>query len=238
VTHPRVLSTIAAVLLLGGCAAQRTPAQTSPTRTAQASASPKQPQARVGYTQADVEFMQGMIGHHAQAIVMAKMCPSHDASAQLRVFCDKVIRSQRDEIDLMQTWLRDHGEAVPDPDDPHSMHMMHMAMGDHAKMDSTMKMDGTMAMSDHEMLMPGMLTQAQLAELDRARGTEFDRLFLTDMIRHHEGALTMVEKLFNTPGAGQTPEIFGYATGVDADQRAEIDRMQRMLTTITGRTPQ
>jgi uncharacterized protein (DUF305 family) len=129
--------------------------------------------------------MQGMIGHHAQAIVMAKMCPSHDASAQLRVFCDKVIRSQRDEIDLMQTWLRDHGEAVPDPDDPHSMHMMHMAMGDHAKMDSTMKMDGTMAMSDHEMLMPGMLTQAQLAELDRARGTEFDRLFLTDMIRHH-----------------------------------------------------
>ena len=123
-THPRVLSIITAALLLGGCAAQRTPAQTTPMRTA---ASPKQPQARVGYTQADVEFMQGMIGHHAQAIVMAKWCPSHGASAQLRVFCDKVIRSQRDEIDLMQTWLRDHGEAVPDPDDPHSMHMMSMS---------------------------------------------------------------------------------------------------------------
>jgi uncharacterized protein (DUF305 family) len=134
----------------------------------------------------------------------------------------------------MQTWLRDRGEMVPDPDDPHSMHMMHMSMGDHAKMDSTMHMD----MSGHDMLMPGMLTPEQLAQLDRARGTEFDRLFLTDMIRHHEGALTMVKKLFDTPGAGQTPEIFGYATSVDNDQRAEIDRMQRMLTTITGRTPQ
>jgi uncharacterized protein (DUF305 family) len=234
VTHPRVLTTIAAALLLGGCAAQRTPAQTTPTPTVQASSASRP--ARVGYTQADVEFMQGMIGHHAQAIVMAKWCPSHGASAQLRIFCDKIIRSQQDEIDLMQTWLRDHGEAVPDPADPHSMHMMQMSMGDHAKMDSTMHMD--MDMSGHEMLMPGMLTAAQLAQLDSARGTDFDRLFLTDMIRHHEGALTMVQKLFDTPGAGQTPEIFGYATGVDADQRAEIDRMQRMLTTITGRTPQ
>jgi uncharacterized protein (DUF305 family) len=227
VTHPRVFSTFAAALLLGGCAAPRTPAQTAPTRTAQAPAATTKPQARVGYTEADVEFMQGMIGHHAQAIVMAKMCPSHGASAQLRIFCDKVIRSQRDEIDLMQTWLRDRGEMVPDPDDPHSMHMMHMAM------DSTMKMD-----MSHEMLMPGMLTAAQLAQLDSARGTEFDRLFLTDMNRHHEGALVMVQKLFDTPGAGQTPEIFGYATGVDADQRAEIERMQRMLTTITGRSQQ
>ncbi len=240
-THPRVLSTIAAALVLGGCAAQRTPAQTAPTRAAQTAAA-AQPPARVGYTQADVDFMQGMIGHHAQAITMGKMCPSHTTNAQLRVFCDKIIRSQSDEIDLMQTWLRDRGEAVPDPDDPHSMHMMHMSMGDHAKMDSTMgtmKMDSTMDMSGHhDMLMPGMLTPEQLAQLDSARGTDFDRLFLTDMIHHHEGALTMVAKLFDTPGAGQTPEIFGYATSVDADQRAEIDRMQRMLTTITGRTPQ
>ena len=120
-THSRVFSTFAAAVLLGGCAARPTPAQTAPARSAQAPASSTKPQVRVGYTQADVEFMQGMIGHHAQAIVMGKMCPSHGASAQLRVFCDKVIRSQRDEIDLMQTWLRDHGEAVPDPDDPHSM---------------------------------------------------------------------------------------------------------------------
>ena len=238
-THPRVMSVFAAGLLLSGCATHSTPAQTTPTHTAQAPASSSHP-ARVGYTAADVEFMQGMIGHHAQAIVMGKMCPSHGASAQLRVFCDKVIRSQRDEIDLMQTWLRDRGEMVPDPDDPHSMHMMHMSMGEHAKMDSTMKMDSTihMDMSDHDMLMPGMLTAAQLAQLDSARGVEFDKLFLTYMIRHHEGALTMVQKLFDTPGAGQTPEIFGYATGVDADQRAEIERMQRMLTTITGRSQQ
>jgi uncharacterized protein (DUF305 family) len=228
VTHPRVLSAFTAALLLSGCAATRTPAQTAPAATARAQAGP-------GYTRADVEFMQGMIRHHAQAITMGKMCPTHTTNAQLRVFCDKIIRSQRDEIDLMQTWLRDRGEAVPDPNDPHSMHMMHgMAMDSTMKMDSTMHMD----MGSQEMLMPGMLTAAQLAQLDSARGTDFDRLFLTDMIGHHEGALTMVAKLFDTPGAGQTPEIFGYATGVDADQRAEIERMQRMLATINGRSPQ
>jgi uncharacterized protein (DUF305 family) len=94
-----------------------------------------------------------------------------------------------------------------------------------------------MDMGDHTMLMPGMLTAEQLAQLGQARDATFDRLFLTFMIQHHEGALTMVARLFDSPGAGQTPEIFGYATGVDADQRAEIERMQGMLTTITGRTP-
>jgi uncharacterized protein (DUF305 family) len=168
------------------------------------------------YTAADVRFMQGMIGHHAQAVVMATMAPTHGASAQVALFCRKILRSQADEIELMQGWLRDRGERVPDPKDPH------------AGMD--------MSMPGHEMLMPGMLTPEQLAELDRSRGAEFDRLFLTDMIQHHEGALTMVATLFDSPGAGQTPEIFGFATGVDADQRAEIARMQAMLTTITGST--
>jgi uncharacterized protein (DUF305 family) len=168
------------------------------------------------YTAADVRFMQGMIGHHAQAVVMANMAPTHGASTQVALFCRKILRSQADEIELMQGWLRDRGERVPDPKDPH------------AGMD--------MSMPGHEMLMPGMLTAEQLAELDRARGAEFDRLFLTDMIQHHQGALTMVAALFDSPGAGQTPEIFGFATGVDADQRAEIARMQAMLTTITGST--
>ena len=168
------------------------------------------------YTAADVQFMQGMIGHHAQAVVMANMAPTHGASAQVALFCRKILRSQADEIELMQGWLRDRGERVPDPKDPH------------AGMD--------MSMPGHEMLMPGMLTAEQLAELDRAQGTEFDRLFLTDMIQHHQGALTMVATLFDSPGAGQTPEIFGFATGVDADQRAEIVRMQAMLATITGST--
>lgn len=166
------------------------------------------------YTAADVRFMQGMIGHHAQAVVMATMAPTHGASAQVALLCRKILRSQADEIELMQGWLRDRAEPVPDPTDPH------------AGMDPSMP--------GHQMLMPGMLTAQQLAALDRARGAEFDRLFLIDMIQHHQGALTMVATLFDSPGAGQTPEIFGFATGVDADQRAEIARMQAMLATITG----
>ena len=169
-----------------------------------------------GHTVADVQFMHGMIAHHAQALVMAAMAPTHGASAQVSLFCRKILLSQRDEIELMQNWLKDRGETVPDPSDPHAA--MDMSMGGHA------------------MLMPGMLTAEQLAQLDQARDTTFDRRFLVFMIQHHEGALTMVATLFDSPGAGQTPEIFGYATGVDADQRAEIARMQGMLTTITRRT--
>jgi uncharacterized protein (DUF305 family) len=188
-------------------------------------ASAQAPQAKArsgpGYTAADVQFMQGMIAHHSQAIVMAAMAPTHGASAQVSVFCKKVLLSQRDEIELMQNWLRERGETVPDSNDAHAHAAMHMDMD----------------MGDHTMLMPGMLTAEQLAQLGQARDATFDRLFLTFMIQHHEGALTMVAKLFDSPGAGQTPEIFGYATGVDADQRAEIERMQGMLTTITGRTP-
>ena len=168
-----------------------------------------------GYTAADVEFMQGMIHHHAQAIVMASMAPSHGASAQVALFCKKVIVSQRDEIDLMRTWLKDRSQAIPDPDD-HHMDMPGMDMGSMSTM------------------MPGMLTPEQMKTLDAARGAAFDRLFLTGMIQHHQGALTMVAKLFDSPGSGQGSEIFGYATGVDTDQRAEIDRMQQLLKTIPG----
>jgi uncharacterized protein (DUF305 family) len=204
----RVRTTIVAAVLAVGAAAGA-PAVRAQTATVAARGEPR-------YTAADVRFMQGMIGHHAQAVVMAEMAPSHGASSQVALFCRKILRSQADEIELMQGWLRDRGERAPDPKDPH------------AGMD--------MSMPGHVMLMPGMLTADQLAELDRARGAAFDRLFLTYMIQHHEGALTMVAALFDSPGAGQTPEIFGFATGVDADQRAEIARMQAMLTTITGST--
>ena len=173
------------------------------------------------YTSADVQFMQGMIGHHAQAVVMAAMAPTHGASTKVALFCRKVDISQRDEIVLMQTWLRDRGQAVPDP----------LAASGHDAM-------AGMDMGDHAMLMPGMLTPEQLNQLDQARDTTFDRLFLTFMIQHHQGALTMVATLFDSPGAGQTPEIFGYATGVDADQRAEIERMEGMLSPLQRRTPQ
>jgi uncharacterized protein (DUF305 family) len=220
VTSQRTRTTIAfAILAL---------ASVAPVARAQATAATTV--ARRDYTQADVQFMQGMIGHHAQAIVMAAMAPTHGASAQIALFARKISASQRDEIEQMQTWLADRGEKVPDPNDPHAM--MHMdAQHADMKVMKDMKHDAHMDM-DHEMLMPGMLTADQLAALDRARGVEFDRLFLTLMIQHHEGALTMVQTLFDTPRAGQGAEIFGYATGVDADQRAEIERMERMLASL------
>ena len=172
------------------------------------------------YTAGDVQFMQGMIAHHAQAIVMAAMAPTHGASSHVTLFCKKILISQRDEIELMQSWLKERGEKAPGPSDaPDAMH-------------------AGMHMDEHSMRMPGMLTAEQLEELDQARDANFDRLFLTYMIQHHRGALTMVATLFDTPASGQSAEIFGYATGVDADQRAEIERMQGMLTTIQGRTPQ
>ena len=192
------------VLALTAIAAPDVVAQTTQSRTASGPA----------HTSADVTFMRGMIGHHAQAIVMAAMAPTHGASDQVSLFCRKILRSQSDEIELMQSWLRERGERLPDPAETHAGMEMDMSTGDHA------------------MLMPGMLSAAQLTQLDHARDREFDRLFLTFMMHHHEGALVMVATLFDSPGAGQTPEIFGYATGVDADQRAEIGRMQGMLATL------
>ncbi|MCX5764906.1 MAG: DUF305 domain-containing protein [Gemmatimonadetes bacterium] len=181
------------------------------------------------YTTADVVFMQGMIGHHAQAVVMGKMAVSHGASANVALFCKKVIISQRDEIGLMQTWLTDRGEKAPDPEAMASHEMAGHEMAGH-------DMAG-MTMDDHAM-MPGMLTPAKLAQLDKARGKTWDRLFLQFMIQHHEGALVMVKTLFDAPGGGQGPEIFGYATGVDADQRGEMERMQKMLMAMQRKTTQ
>lgn len=181
------------------------------------------------YTTADVVFMQGMIGHHAQAVVMGKMAVSHGASANVALFCKKVIISQRDEIGLMQTWLTDRGEKAPDPEAMASHEMAGHEMAGHDI--------AGMTTDDHAM-MPGMLTPAKLAQLDKARGTAWDRLFLTFMIQHHEGALVMVKTLFDAPGGGQGPEIFGYATGVDADQRGEMERMQKMLMAMQRKTTQ
>ena len=164
------------------------------------------------FTRADVEFMAGMIPHHAQAVRMAQMSASHGARADVRLFSEKVIVAQRDEIRLVQSWLRERGQTVPD-----SMATRHM-----------MKM-GEMV---HEMLMPGMLSDEEMAALDQARGTAFDRLFLTSMIRHHQGAIQMVEELFRSDGAAQDQTVFRFASDVQADQAAEIDRMQLMLETV------
>jgi len=161
------------------------------------------------YTDADVEFMSGMIPHHAQAVVMAGWAASHGARKDVAILCERIVVGQRDEIALMQTWLRDRGEAVPDA----------------ASTRHKMKMNGV----EHEMLMPGMLSDEEMAELDRARGPEFDRLFLIGMIKHHQGAIGMVETLLKSYGAAQDETVFKFANDVQADQSIEIDRMEKML---------
>ena len=164
---------------------------------------------RYPYSDADVEFMSGMIPHHAQAVIMAGWAPSHGARKDVAILCERIVVGQRDEILLMQTWLRDRGLPVPD------------ATATRHKM----KMNGM----EHEMLMPGMMSDEQMAALDKARGSEFDRLFLEGMIRHHQGAVDMVEVLFKSYGAAQDETIYKFASDVYADQSIEIDRMHEML---------
>jgi uncharacterized protein (DUF305 family) len=164
---------------------------------------------RLPYTDADVEFMSGMIPHHAQAVIMAGWAPSHGAREDVSILCERIVVAQRDEIFTMQTWLGDRGQPVPD------------ATSTRHKM----KMNGV----EHEMLMAGMLTDEEMAELDRSRGPEFDRLFLNGMIRHHQGAIDMVDVLFKAYGAAQDELVFKFASDVYADQSIEIDRMTKML---------
>ncbi len=171
---------------------------------------------RTRYTQADVHFLSGMIGHHAQAVLMAGWAPSHDAAPAVRALCERIVVAQRDEIAFMQRWLAARHETVP-PADPRG----HVLPG-----------------MEHPMLMPGMLTPEQMAQLDAARGPEFDRLFLQFMIQHHQGAITMVEELFHARGAAQDEDVFKFAADVNADQTTEIDRMSLMLASLKpGRGP-
>ena len=160
---------------------------------------------KVQHTDADVKFMQGMIGHHTQAVEMVELLKTRSSSEDMKKLGLRIELSQEDEIKMMQHWLQARGQEVPGP------HAMHMA-GAH--------------------LMPGMLTPEEMTQLAAAKGTEFDRLFLEGMIKHHGGALTMVQELFATPGAGQEVEIFSFASDVDSDQRMEIDRMGAMLNAI------
>jgi uncharacterized protein (DUF305 family) len=160
----------------------------------------------------DVEFMQGMIMHHAQAVEMTALIESHTKNNDLRLLGARISKSQSDEIKFMKRWLEARGEPVSPP-------MPGMPSMDMPGMD----------MSSHHMLMPGMLTPKQMDALGKAKGAEFDHLFLTGMIQHHNGALIMVKDLFDTAGAGQDAELFNFATDVDSGQRAEIRIMQNML---------
>jgi uncharacterized protein (DUF305 family) len=165
---------------------------------------------------ADMQFMQGMIMHHAQAVEMTALIESHTTNKDLTLLGARISRSQSDEIKFMTRWLETRGQ-------PTSMTMPGMPGMDMPGMD----MPG-MDMSTHSMLMPGMLTKEQMDALKKAKGKEFDHLFLTGMIQHHNGALIMVKDLFDTAGAGQDAELFNFATDVDSGQRAEIRIMQSM----------
>jgi uncharacterized protein (DUF305 family) len=183
-------------------------------RNASAQTSPKDAgsgMSRPNYTPADVRFMQGMIAHHAQALTMTALLRDRTTRADMRLLAQRIDVSQQDEIGLMRRWLEKRGEPVPD-----------------------MPMAG---MSMSNIMMPGMLTPEQLAELAKARGPEFDSMFLLDMIQHHEGALVMVRDLLATNGAAQEPEIFQFSSDIDADQRAEIKRMRALLAASPGAKP-
>ena len=159
-------------------------------------------QSKVQFTAADVKFMQGMIGHHQQAVDMTALLYTRTSSNDMKMLAKRIDISQQDEIKMMRRWLEVRGQEIPSE---HAMHM-HGAT-----------------------LMPGMLTEEEMARLAQAKGPDFDILFLEGMIKHHGGALTMVHELFATPGAGQDSEMFGFASDVEADQQAEIDRMSAML---------
>ncbi len=160
---------------------------------------------KVGATAADVKFMQGMIGHHAQAVEMVGLLMTNSNSSDMKKLGLRIQVSQDDEMNMMRTWLKDRGQAIPGP------HAHHEPGG----------------------FMPGMLTTEEMATLGEAKGVAFDRLFLQGMIKHHGGAITMVEELFKSPGAAQEGGIFAFASDVVADQQMEMDRMGAMLKEIT-----
>jgi uncharacterized protein (DUF305 family) len=164
------------------------------------------------YSDADIEFMTGMIPHHAQGVIMAGWAPTHGARADIAILCERILVGQADEIESMQAWLRDRGQPVPDGKSTRMRHKM----GD----------------IEHDMLMPGMLTDEEMEELDKARGTEFDRLFLAGMIKHHQGAIDMVNELFKRYGAAQDDTLFKFASDVFADQEIEIAVMREMLESV------
>ena len=206
----RTVPVFLACLVLAACSSTHGTAQSTP-----APAGP----AGLPVTEGDIAFMSGMIHHHAQAVLIAGWAPSHGASEPIRLLTERIVVGQNDEIALMSRWLQAHNQPVPESDTAHA----HAMSG----------MDPSMPGMDHSMMtMPGMLSPQQLAQLDSARGPEFDRLFLAFMLQHHKGALTMVDKLFGTEGAGQEETTFRLASDIYADQSTEIDRMQKMLDAL------
>ncbi|CAN5805989.1 DUF305 domain-containing protein [soil metagenome] len=167
------------------------------------------------YVAADVHFMSMMVGHHAQAIEMSRLAPTRAASNSVRILAERIINTQQDEIATLQQWLRDRGQPVPETH----------AMGAHAG-------HGAGHGAGHQMPMHGMLSKAQMKQLEQAKGAEFDRLFLTYMIQHHRGGVVMVTELFGSTGAAQNETVFKMASDINVDQTTEIARMQKMLADL------
>lgn len=163
------------------------------------------------FTQADVDFMVGMIGHHAQALAMAALVPERSGSNAIRTLARRIDNAQRDEIQLMEQWLRMRHQAVPH-----------------------WRSQGSTMASHHHGGMPGMLTPQQMNELESASDSRFDGLFLRLMIQHHEGAVQMVRTLFSSDGAAQDTDVFRFASDVQVDQATEIARMERMLQEMSS----
>ena len=214
----RIAATLLGTVSLGACSSGTGALHTSAQPAAVPKADPaaiaraKADSVRHPYTEADVQFMSRMIGHHAQAIVMGKLAPSHGATASIQRLAERIINAQQDEIATMQRWLADRRKPVPEA----------RAKG------MKMMVNGV----EHEMLMPGMLTEQQIEQLDEASGPAFDKLFLTFMIQHHRGAVAMVKELFASYGAGQDELVFKFAGDVGVDQSTEIERMEKMLVSI------
>jgi uncharacterized protein (DUF305 family) len=208
----RTVALFAVALIPAAAAHAQAASAARATRDSMYAAQARADSARVPYVEADVQFMQGMISHHSQAIVMAKWAPTHGASPAVLTLCARIINAQTDEIAIMQQWLRDRHQMVPEA----------------KPLPMKMKMNGMVM----DMLMPGMLSDDQMKQLDAARGSEFDRLFLRFMIQHHSGAVSMVRDLFATDGAGQDQTVFKFASDVNVDQTTEIARMQKMLADV------
>lgn len=207
----------------------------------------RQRAAQERYSEADVAFMTGMIGHHAQALIMSELAPRNGASPAVQRLAARIINAQRDEIETMQRWLEDRGQPVPRVHIEGTVLTIHLdgGEGEHAGMDHGQMDHGGMdhgqaghgGMAHDHASMPGMLTQAQLDELAAARGATFDRLFLTYMIGHHAGAVTMVDDLFGSDGAAQDGSTFKVASDIQVDQRTEIARMEQMLEALPDSAP-
>lgn len=216
--HKHWLSVVALTLASFACS-PRQPTTTAFVMGAEgAAARARADSIRLPYTQADIDFMSGMIHHHAQAIRISGWAESHGADAEVQRLAARIINAQRDEITLMQNWLIDRHQTPPRPDSKGLMPMSDMAGH-----------EGHEGHGSGTAMMPGMLTDAQLSEVDAARGPDFDRLFLSYMIQHHRGAVIMVKELLSHHGAGQDETVFKFANDVDVDQSTEVRRMISMM---------